>query len=108
MAEDGSLSGRRVWAALEGEVPDGICLDAEGAVWVASPVSGDVLRVLEGGRVTHRVAVSTKAIACMLGGPERRHLFVCTSPFIEPEECRAKREARIEAVEVDVPGAGLP
>lgn len=106
--DDGALSRRREWAALEGATPDGICLDAEGAIWVASPVSGEVLRVLEGGRVTERIPVSSQAIACMLGGPRRTTLFVCTSPVLDPEECRAKRGGRIEAVEVDVPGAGWP
>jgi sugar lactone lactonase YvrE len=106
--EDGSLSNRRVWARLEGAVPDGICLDAEGAVWVASPLGSEVLRVREGGEVTHRVGVSSLAIACMLGGPERRQLFVCTAPTVNPAECRKRREGRIELAEVDVPGAGLP
>jgi sugar lactone lactonase YvrE len=105
---DGSLSNRRVWAQLSGAVPDGICLDAEGAVWVASPLGSEVLRVEQGGRVTHRVTVSSLAIACMLGGPERRHLLVCTAPSVNPDECRAQRAGRIELAEVDVPGAGLP
>lgn len=105
---DGSLTGRRVWAQLEGAVPDGICLDAEGAIWVASPLGNTVLRVEEGGRVTHRVTTSSLAIACMLGGPERRHLLVCTAPSVRPDECRAQRAGRIEGVEVDVPGAGRP
>ena len=108
IAEDGSLDGRRVWAQLEGAVPDGICLDAEGAIWVASPLGPEVLRVEEGGNVTHRVTTNANAIACMLGGPERRHLFVCTSGTIEPEQCRATRPGRIEVAEVDVPGAGWP
>ena len=51
VAADGTLSRRRIWAALEGAVPDGICLDAEGAIWVASPLSKEVLRVREGGEV---------------------------------------------------------
>jgi sugar lactone lactonase YvrE len=106
--QDGSLSNRRVWAQLEGAVPDGICLDAEGAIWVASPLGNEVLRVEAGGRVTHRVAVSNLAIACMLGGPERRQLLVCTAPTVNPEQCRAQRAGRIELAEVDVPGAGLP
>lgn len=106
--EDGSLSGRRVWAQLEGAVPDGICLDAEGAIWVASPLGNEVLRVEEGGRVTHRVTVSSLAIACMLGGPERRHLLVCSAPSVRPDECRTQRAGRIEVARVDVPGAGLP
>ena len=108
VAEDGSLDGRRVFAQLEGAVPDGICLDAEGAIWVASPLGNDVLRVEEGGRITHRVTATTNAIACMLGGPQRRHLFVCSSATIEPERCRKERPARIEVAEVDVPGAGFP
>jgi len=108
IADDGSLSGRRVWAQLEGAVPDGICLDAEGAIWVASPLGNDVLRVEEGGRVTHRVTAASNAIACMLGGPEQRHLFVCSSSTVTPAECREQRPSRIEVVEVDVPGAGFP
>lgn len=108
VSQDGSLSGRREFAKLEKAVPDGICLDAEGAIWVASPLGNDVLRVEEGGRVTHRVTASQNAIACMLGGPERRHLFVCTSPSTEPERCRKERAARIEVAQVDVPGAGFP
>jgi sugar lactone lactonase YvrE len=105
---DGSLSGRRQWAKLEGAVPDGICLDAENAVWVASPVSAEVLRVHEGGEVSQRVPVSTQAFACMLGGPERKTLFVLTAGSSSPEECKAKRDAKVEIMPVEVPGAGLP
>jgi sugar lactone lactonase YvrE len=108
IADDGSLSNRRVWAQLEGALPDGICLDAEGAIWIASPVSGELVRVREGGEVTERIAVSGQAIACMLGGDDRTTLFVCTAQTLDPEECRARRSARIERVEVEVPGAGLP
>jgi sugar lactone lactonase YvrE len=107
VAADGRLSGRRVFAALEGAVPDGICLDADGAVWVASPVSRGVLRVREGGGVTHRVEVEHQAYACMLGGPERRTLFLCTAATHDPSATGA-RSGRIEAVDVDVPGAGWP
>jgi sugar lactone lactonase YvrE len=108
VADDGGLSGRRVFAKLERAVPDGICLDAEGAVWVASPVSAEVLRVLEGGEVAQRVRVSTQAFACMLGGADRRTLFVCTAETSHPDEARAKRTGRIETAPVEVPGAGLP
>jgi len=107
IAEDGSLGGRREWARMTGAVPDGICLDAEGAIWAASPVGGGVLRLLEGGEVTHRVEVEHEAFACMLGGPERRTLFICTSANSDPDQT-AVRSGRIERVEVDVPGAGLP
>jgi sugar lactone lactonase YvrE len=107
---DGSLANRRVWAKLSKAVPDGICLDAEGAIWVASPISSEVLRVREGGEVTHRIAVSTQAIACMLGGTERRTLFVLTAKSTSPDELLSEEEpgGRIEIIEVDVPGAGLP
>ncbi len=107
VAEDGSLSGRREWARMEGAVPDGICLDAEGAIWVASPIGGVVLRLREGGEVTHRIEVEHEAFACMLGGPERRTLFLCTAADSDPARTGA-RTGRIEVVEVDVPGAGLP
>jgi sugar lactone lactonase YvrE len=108
VAPDGTLSNRREWARLEGAVPDGICLDAEGAIWVASPVSNQFLRVREGGAVTHRIDVDQMAIACMLGGPERRHLFLLSAPDTHPEKTRAAGSARIDLVEVDVPGAGRP
>ncbi len=108
IAADGSLSKRRVWAQLEGAVPDGICLDAEGAVWVSSPVSNQFLRVREGGEVTDRIDVDRMAIACMLGGPERRTLFLLTSKTTHADEAPEQRSARIETVRVEVPGTGLP
>ncbi len=108
IAQDGSLSNRRVFAQLSGAVPDGICLDAEGAVWVASPVSREVLRVREGGEVVERIALELQAFACMLGGPERRHLFICTAGSSMPDECIARRDGRIEVAHVEVAGAGLP
>jgi sugar lactone lactonase YvrE len=116
---DGSLRNRRVWAALPSTAPDGISLDAEGAVWVASPVSGAVFRVREGGEVTDRVAVSTQAYSCRLGGPERQTLYITTSyplpslfsikglPAPSRETPRA-RMGKIEAIDVKVPGAGFP
>jgi sugar lactone lactonase YvrE len=104
---DGRLSNRRVWARTPGAVPDGICLDAEGAIWVASPVSNEVLRVREGGEVAERIGLDRLGIACMLGGPERRTLFVCTSKYLDPSETDA-RQGRIEMAEVAVPGAGRP
>jgi len=105
---DGSLTGRRVWAQLEGASADGICLDAAGAVWVASPVSAEILRVLEGGAITHRIPVATQGIACMLGGSDRKTLFVLSAPLAGAKECLARRLGRIETVRVEVAGAGLP
>jgi sugar lactone lactonase YvrE len=108
-APDGTLSRRRVFAALEGgAIPDGIALDAEGAIWVASPTTGECLRVHEGGRVSRRVRGTGLAYACALGGPDRKTLFVCTAETHDPDECVARRTGRIEVVAVDVPGAGWP
>ena len=108
VADDGSLTNRRVWAQMEKVLPDGIALDAEGGIWVASPISHGCFRVLEGGEITHKVEVEKQAFACMLGGPERKHLLVCTAGSSDPAVCKAERDGRIEVVEVDVPGAGLP
>ena len=99
--DDGSLGGRRIWANLKSMTPDGICLDAEGGIWVATPGSGKVFRVLEGGKVTHEVKVSNQAFACMLGGLDRCSLFVATSTMDQ-------LIGRIEKVKVEIPGAGLP
>jgi sugar lactone lactonase YvrE len=114
---DGSLAHRRVWAAFDDlgvltpdsrkaqrVVPDGICLDSDGAIWVASPnTNGEIIRVREGGEITHRIGLRHRPYACMLGGPDRRTLFVLTSSLTETGEA-----GRIEAMHVDVPGAGLP
>ena len=109
LAADGSLSGRRLWAQLPaGAVPDGCCLDADGAIWVASPTSNDVIRLAEGGEVLERIETGRAAYACMLGGDDGRTLFVCTADSADPEETAANRTARIEAVEVSVPHAGRP
>jgi sugar lactone lactonase YvrE len=108
IALDGSLHNRRVWAHIPGIAPDGICLDAEGAIWVASPPTREVVRVRAGGAVTTRLAVERGAFACMLGGPDRRTLFILTAATHEPEPARAERTGRIETVRVEVPGAGWP
>ena len=105
---DGSLTNRRVWAELGNNVPDGICLDAENAIWVACPTASEVIRVKQGGEVTERIKVETDAFACMLGGPDGRTLFVATSPGSDPEKSRADRRGRIETTHVEVPRAGLP
>jgi sugar lactone lactonase YvrE len=103
VAPDGALSRRRVFAELPGVAPDGICLDAEGQVWVATARTQEVLRVREGGEVTDRVAVASGSLsyACALGGPDGRTLFVCTAPSWRP----GPRAGRIEVAQVAVPGA---
>jgi sugar lactone lactonase YvrE len=108
IAADGALANRRIWAELGDGVPDGIALDAEGAIWVASPMTHELLRVKQGGQIAERIKREQMPIACMLGGPTRRTLFLLTSESINPDECRAKRSARIETTEVEVAGAGWP
>lgn len=104
---DGSLTGRRLWADL-GMAPDGICLDREGCVWVASPTHRACVRFREGGEVLERIPLDGKGIACMLGGPDRRTLFILTSRTTDATKAVALRSARILAARVEVPGAGLP
>jgi sugar lactone lactonase YvrE len=109
VAVDGSLSNPRVWAQLEGATVDGMCLDAEGAIWAACPFSGRCVRVLAGGEIVDEVKVTHPgAFACMLGGADRRTLYACTAPTHVPADTRSARGGRIEAVTVDVPGAGRP
>ena len=105
---DGSLSNRRVWAEIAPAIPDGIALDAEGAVWVASPLTDEVIRVQQGGKVTERIKTANHAYACMLGGPDRRTLFVLTAADSDPDKCRANPTGRIETTPVNIAGAGLP
>jgi sugar lactone lactonase YvrE len=109
---DGVLSHRRVWAQFDngtGEnpmTPDGMCLDAEGAVWMASPVTKEVVRVREGAEITDRISVDTFPLACMLGGIGHRTLFIPTTEVLNPWDSKVR--GRIETIQVDVPGAGLP
>jgi sugar lactone lactonase YvrE len=109
IAQDGSLSGRRVWATLVKATPDGICMDAEGAIWLASPISREVIRVREGGEVTHRIPTPGQALACMLGGLDRCTLFVLMGKLmVTPEQSRESLTGAIYTLPVTVPGAGLP
>lgn len=108
IATDGSLSKHRVWADLGANFPDGICLDAEGAIWVADPRLKETIRVREGGMVTHRISTGELgSYACMLGGDDRKTLYICTAPGSGPSAAEA-RSGRVEYCRVDVPGSGLP
>ena len=105
---EGSLDKRRVFAQFDDCYPDGICLDAEGAIWVADARGNRVIRVFEGGRIERTISTGEQgAFACMLGGPDRRTLFICTSSGTGPVMA-SKRDGRIEFARADVPGAGLP
>jgi sugar lactone lactonase YvrE len=108
----GQLHDRRVWAELAPpHYPDGMCLDAQGAIWVACPMAGRFLRAVEGGEITDEIPVESgrHAIACVLGGNDRRTLYLLTAATLgEAEPSRQARAARVECVTVDHGGAGLP
>jgi sugar lactone lactonase YvrE len=110
IADNGALTNRRIWAQLPETIgPDGICLDAEGGIWCANPAGQDsVVRVCEGGTITDRIQVDTHAYAVMLGGPERKQLFICTSGSHDPSEIHRSPSASFQILDVDVPGVGTP
>ena len=108
VAADGTLSNRRVWAQLDFVATDGMCLDAEGQIWLANALANECLRVREGGEVTARAITSLHAFACMLGGDDRSTLYVMTAPTSDRFVVADQLAGRIEAVVVDVPGAGRP
>ena len=108
IGDDGSLSNRRLWADLGGRKPDGICLDADGAIWVANPVINECFRVAEGGDILDVIETDNRCFACMLGGPDRRTLFMLTSRYSLAVEAAVHRTGNVLIADVDVPGAGLP
>jgi sugar lactone lactonase YvrE len=106
--DDGSLSGRRIWAPLDGVAPDGICLCADGSVWVANATAAECVRVAEGGEVLERVTTSQLCYACMLGGEDRTTLYLVTAPTSHAAQASAQRNGALEKAHTSVPGAGLP
>ncbi len=106
---DGALSDRRIFADGLGGPPDGICLDADGGVWTSMTLANQFERIVEGGTVTDRIDMGDRtAIACTLGGPERRTLFLLSSTDAYPQRLVGTKLSRLDATTVDVPGAGLP
>jgi sugar lactone lactonase YvrE len=101
--EDGRLNDRHEWAALGAVVPDGICLDAEGAVWVADPLGNQVVRVREGGEILQVIATDQGSFACELGGHDGRTLFVCTYDAAASASPTPTPVGAIIATRVDVP-----
>jgi sugar lactone lactonase YvrE len=106
---DGTLSDRSVFAeGLDGP-PDGIALDAGGGIWASMTLAHQFERIVQGGAVTDRIdADGRTAIACTLGGPEGRTLFLLSSPDAYPERLIGTKLSRLDAVTVDVAGAGCP
>jgi sugar lactone lactonase YvrE len=123
ITEDGTLANRRTWAKF-GELPsdselgkllvqvvvapDGCCLDADGALWIADGLGGRVIRVRSGGEITEEIQAGTGVFACMLGGADGRTLFICTAPDFQEQARRNAREANLVTARVDTPRAGLP
>jgi sugar lactone lactonase YvrE len=110
IADDGTLSNRRVWA--DGVGPDGICLDADGCIWASSGnMVNDCARIREGGEVLERIELDRSCFATMLGGAERRTLFMLTAEWRGPEEMEDVIEARTGRVlvaDAPAPGVGWP
>jgi sugar lactone lactonase YvrE len=123
ISEDGSLANRRVWAAFAppptekaldkmlaqvAVAPDGCCLDADGALWIADGLGGRAIRVRQGGEITGEVPAGTGVFACMLGGGDGRTLYLCTAPDFDENNRKNAREARLMAARVGTPRAGRP
>jgi sugar lactone lactonase YvrE len=109
IAEDGGLSNRRVWADLGDGVPDGICLDAEGAVWYADVPNKRCARVTEGGEVLQTIELDLGCFACMLGGEERRTLFIVAQEWGGTKgTSEEERTGRVLTAPAPAPGAGWP
>lgn len=109
IGQGGTLSDRRVWADLDGDAPDGICLDAEGAVWYASVPGRHCVRVREGGEVLQRVDIDRGAFACALGGRDGTSLFIAAAQWRGMDALGdGSRTGQILIKHVDVPHAGYP
>ena len=107
IADDGSLSNRRIWVSTPGDHPDGICLDAEGAVWYADVGSSHCVRVREGGEVLETVALDRGCFACMLGGADGKTLYVVAAKFPDAMQ-GGERTGQVVAVEAPAPHTGWP
>jgi sugar lactone lactonase YvrE len=108
IGSDGRLGERAVHTELPSR-PDGLCLDAEGALWVAMVQDSEFVRIDPAGEVVERIASPAPfALACALGGPERRHLFLDSADTTLERLREGDSVGRIDVVEVAVPGAGLP
>ena len=110
IAGDGGLSNRRVWATLDG-YPDGICIDAENAVWYADVPNKRCVRVREGGEVLQTVELDRGCFACMLGGEDKRTLFLIATEWRGMEnmsEVARERTGQVLSIEAPAPGVGWP
>jgi len=106
IAADGSLSNRRVWADLHGGVPDGICLDAEDAVWYGDVPNKRCVRVREGGEVLQTIELDRGCFACMLGGVNKRTLFMMAAVW-DPVNMMGGGARTGQVLTVEAPAAGV-
>jgi sugar lactone lactonase YvrE len=105
VAADGDLTAAGTIALPEGVMPDGICVDERDGIWITSPLSDEVVYASADGDIT-RHPIGSPTYACMLGGPDRRTLYIAVAPDHTPEDRRRQAEGRILSAVVDVPGAG--
>ena len=105
---DGALSNRRLWASTAPRVPDGIALDAEGAIWIANPIAPECVRIAQGGEVLDIVETGQPCYACMLGGDDGKTLFMLTAKTSIAHEAADSPSGQLVIATVDVPHAGLP
>ena len=109
IASDGGLSNRRVWADLGDGVPDGICIDAEGAVWYADVPNKRCVRVREGGQVLETIELDRACFACALGGTDGTTLFMLAQEWSGPQNMFAEpRSGLVLTTEAPAPGVGWP
>lgn len=100
IGDDATLSNRRVWASVPGMAPDGCALDADGAIWFSDALGSQVVRVLEGGEITHRIPTPMPTYACALGGADDSTLFVLCAPATHPDEVAGKGLGAIFSVDL--------
>lgn len=108
LAPDGEFADQRVFAQLPNEVLDGLTLDVEDGVWQCCPHDREVIRVLDGGRITHRITFPLQPVACCLGGSELRTLYVVAADYTLERMARDDCRAELFALEIEVPGFLLP
>lgn len=110
IADDATLTNRRTWADIPGMAPDGCTIDAERGMWFSDAIGKQVVRVVEGGEITHRLPVSDHTYACMLGGANGDQLFALTCLDSAPAVCAGTATGKLWVTTVDVPrnGTDLP
>jgi sugar lactone lactonase YvrE len=108
IGDDGELLNRRIWAPVGMRAPDGICLDANGNIWVANALAPECVLFAPGGEELQVVSASQNCYACMLGGADGRDLHLVTAPSSHHATVSAERAGKIETCRVEAPGAGWP